>query len=123
MSAPDDPQQTHRFGQTPPRRTDRRLLKFLLTNAAFGVGVGWVLLAAIYAFDIAGIKTLSRQTDAGMAALYLLGVGFAVTFGSLAMATAVWLMPKDDDDDGPGGGRLVGPAQSLAPVRVSSRAR
>lgn len=105
----------------PAPRSHNRLLKLLLTNAVMGVVAGWIVLAALYAFDIASLKTLSRQTDAGLAALYLLGVGFAVTFGSLAMGTAVWLMPRkgDDDEDGPQGGRPV--FAELVPVRASAR--
>jgi hypothetical protein len=74
---------------------DRRLIAYLARNAATGIVVGWLLLAGIIRLDIGGIGALLAASEESLLWLVLAGGGFAVTFGSLAMATAIFLLPKD----------------------------
>ncbi len=78
---------------TPPR--DTRLLVFLAKNAAIGVIVGWMLLGALLWFDVARLGELLLASEHGLLTLLLAMAGFAVTFGSLAMGTAVFLLPRE----------------------------
>ncbi len=64
-----------------------RLIGFLLKNCLLGVAVGWGLLGDLLA-----------TAENAWIPLALGGMGFAVTFGSVAMGTAVFLLPKDAPD-------------------------
>lgn len=75
--------------------TDRRLLVYLARNAAVGIATGWLVLATIIRLDIGRIGELLWRSEDTWLWLVLAAGGFAVTFGSLAMATAVFLIPKD----------------------------
>lgn len=77
-----------------PLPPDRRLLVYLASNAAAGVLVGWLLLAAIIRFDVGRIGELLGRSEEAWLWLLLAAGGFAVTFGGLAMATAVFLLPR-----------------------------
>lgn len=73
---------------------EREFLVFLARHALAGVAVGWILLAAVVGFDIAAIGSLLWTTDAPVLTLVLAAGGFGVTFGSLAMGTAIFLLPR-----------------------------
>lgn len=74
---------------------DTRLLRFLAKNAAIGVLVGWALLGALLWFDVARLGELWLASEHRIATLLLAMAGFAVTFGSLAMGTAIFLLPRE----------------------------
>lgn len=74
---------------------DTRLLVFLAKNAAIGVLVGWLLLAALLWLDVARLGELWLASEHRITTLLLAMGGFAVTFGSLAMGTAVFLLPRE----------------------------
>ncbi len=73
-----------------------RLLFFLGRNCLLGIAVGWGLLAAILALDLFGFGELLFSSRDRWTALLLVGAGFAITFGSLAMGTAVFLLSDED---------------------------
>ena len=77
------------------RREDRRLLTYLGKNCLLGVAAGWVLLAVLISSNVAQLGDLLFANGVEITALILLGAGFAVTFGSLAMGTAIFLLPRD----------------------------
>lgn len=91
------------------------LVRFLLQHLVLGVATGWVVLAAFLALDVANLRTLIKGSNDGGLALVLLGVFFALTFGSAAMGLAVisdrkngaprdrppLYRPMDDNDDRP----------------------
>ena len=79
------------------RPSDRRLLRFLAENAAIGVMAAATVTYLIVKFDAFGIGTLAERSSSGWLAIGLLFAGFSVTFGSLAMGTAIFLLPKDED--------------------------
>jgi hypothetical protein len=55
-----------------------------------------VLLASLFYFDVARLGELLAGSENWFLTLVLAGAGFGVTFGSLAMGTAIFLLPKDD---------------------------
>ncbi len=74
---------------------DRRLLVYLAKNCVMGIVAGWLLLAVLIRSNVAQLGDLLFGNGLELAALILLGAGFAVTFGSLAMGTAIFLLPRD----------------------------
>ncbi|MFL5334968.1 MAG: hypothetical protein ACJ8H8_17685 [Geminicoccaceae bacterium] len=71
------------------------LLVFLARNCLAGVAIGWLLLAALFYFDVARLGELLAGSEDWFLTLILAGAGFGVTFGSLAMGTAIFLLPKN----------------------------
>lgn len=91
---------SHILGERCGRRTvrkgfDTRLLRFLARNCVLGILVGWSVLAGMLYFDVAGFGTVLFSAADRWLALVMAAAGFAVTFGSLAMGTAVFLLPKE----------------------------
>lgn len=78
-----------------PRRGDTRLLRFLARHALVGVLVGWSLLGALLWLDVGRLGELWLASEHPVATLLLAMAGFAVTFGSLAMGTAIFLLPRE----------------------------
>ncbi len=78
-------------------RHDPRLIRFLVHHALTGVMVAASLLYAIVKLDLFGIGTLAAASESGALTLLLLFWGLALTFASLTMATAIFLLPKDED--------------------------
>ncbi len=74
--------------------SDQRLLRFLAVNALIGIVVGWVLLAALILLDVARLGQLLWASEDRVTTIILAAAGFGVTFGSLAMGTAIFLLPK-----------------------------
>lgn len=74
---------------------DRQLLIFLGRNCALGILAGWLLLAGLIRSNVASLGDLIFGNGLELTALVLVAAGFAVTFGSLAMGTAIFLLPRD----------------------------
>ena len=73
---------------------DHTLLVFLARHCLIGVAAGWLLLAALLWLDVARLGELLLGSEDWLLTLVLAAGGFGVTFGSLAMATAIFLLPK-----------------------------
>jgi hypothetical protein len=71
------------------------ILRLLAVNGAIGVGVGCAAAGGLLLTDAGGLATLFEQTGSYAAAGALLFGGFALTFGSLAMASAIMLLPRE----------------------------
>ena len=109
------------------------LLRLLFVNWLIGAAVAVVLFAAVMITDTAHLRTLIMASSNPWIPMLLLFIGFLITMCSVAMGTAVMLLPSDDDDDkkGPGGGsplevlRLpkLGPALAPVPVRAEASHR
>lgn len=83
------------------RSQDLRLVRFLVRNALVGIATGWSLLAALLWGEAFGLRRLVFGGDHAAIALAMLAAGFAITFGSAAMGTAVFLLrPGQPEDDG-----------------------
>lgn len=76
-------------------QADRRLLAYLGKHGLMGIVAGWLLLAALIRANVARLGDLLFGAGIEVTALVLLAGGFAVTFGSLAMGTAIFLLPRD----------------------------
>jgi hypothetical protein len=59
-----------------------------------GIAAGWALLGALIYLDVGRLGELLLGSDQWLLTLLLAAMGFAVTFGSLATATAIFLLPK-----------------------------
>jgi hypothetical protein len=77
------------------RAEDRRLLVYLAKNCLMGILAGWLLLGLLISSNVANLGHLLFGNGIELTALILISAGFAVTFGSLAMGTAIFLLPKE----------------------------
>ncbi len=73
------------------------LLRFLAINCAIGIGAGWFLLLLLILSNAAGLKDLILGSDAPALPVAMLAAGFAITFGSAAMGTAVMALRPDNE--------------------------
>ena len=69
-------------------------IRFLARHCLVGIATGWTLLGALLWFDVARMGELLLHSEDRVLTLVLAAAGFAVTFGSLAMGTAIFLIPK-----------------------------
>lgn len=107
---------------TPPRRRSLPpFLRFLLGHCLVGAGLGMAAALGIVWLDVGGIGTMvaggARQ---GWIAVALLCFGFVVTFGSLAMGSAIFMLglpERERDDDG----TAPQPDHRLAAIRIGAR--
>lgn len=74
---------------------DRSLIIYLAKNCVMGIIGGWLLLGLLISSNVANLGHLLFGHGIEFTALILVGAGFAVTFGSLAMGTAIFLLPKE----------------------------
>jgi len=81
------------------------LLVFLGRHCAIGVSVGFLLIFLLIFGNALGLGDLLRHSEDSWIAVALLAGGFAVTFGSLSMGTAIFLLPRQQDEP-PVGTRL-----------------
>jgi len=71
-----------------------KLLRLLAVHGAMGVAIGCAAAGGLLMTDAGGLATLMGQTGSYAAASALLFGGFALTFGSLAMASAIMMLPR-----------------------------
>jgi len=81
------------------------LVKFVIKWNAIGIGLGWLVLAALLVLDVGGIGSMVRHQRDGFIAVFILALSFAVTSGQLAVTAAV-LLRKDFGGTGSGNTRL-----------------
>ena len=74
------------------------LLAYLGRHCLIGIAAGWSLLAGLIATDVGSLWSLLSRSGHWPEALALLVIFFAITFGSLAMGTAVMLLGSQDGD-------------------------
>ncbi len=76
-----------------------KLFRFLFINMTVGVIASWLLLAGLLYADVWGLGGLVARSSDGILAVAMLAIGFAITFGSASVATAVLVMRYEQDDD------------------------
>lgn len=120
---PDRPDLAFAGGPRPLRHDP--LLRLFAVNWLIGAAVACVLVALVLITDTAHLRSLMFASGEPWIPLMLLFFGFLVTMCSVAVATAVMLLPENDDDDhGPGGGTplevldLPGFPSSMQPVPI-----
>jgi hypothetical protein len=89
------------------------LLRLLAWNLAAGAAIAVALSAAVLVFDIGHLRSLIVGSDDPVVPVLLLVFGFLVTFGSVAMGTAVMAIGSNREEGGGGRGGL-----RLIPLRV-----
>lgn len=109
-------------GQMPEEPPGNPIARMIVTHWILGSVLGIVCAGALLLINPLGLRTLLMRSDAMVAGLAMLFIGFGTTFGALVSATAVMMQKKDDDNDKkpPRGGRLV---PVVSPVLVPVRAR
>ena len=108
-------------------RIDWRLTRFLGLHLALGATAGWAFVAALLWHDVGGLGALVRSSGEPVLVVGMLLAVMTITWGALAMGTAVFLLPKDDDDEPRGGKKepVKHPGQAAqqaepVPVRISA---
>ena len=113
-------------GPTPEEPSGNPVARLIVTHWILGSALGIVCAGALLLINPLGMRTLLMRSDAMIAGLAMLFIGFGTTFGALVSATAVMMQKKDDDNDRkpPRGGRrdpVLAPA--LVPVRARGATR
>jgi hypothetical protein len=78
------------------------LLRLLAVNLAIGATAAALLLGGLLALNPARLRDLILADRSPATALGLLLFGFLITFGSVAMGTAIMAIGRGDDDDAQG---------------------
>jgi len=97
------------------RLTRQPLLRLLAVNLAIGIGAAIVLIGGLMALNPHHLRDLILNDQSGGAAFGLLLFGLVVTFGSVAMGTAVMALGKPKPPEPPRGKSVP------ATVRVRAR--
>jgi hypothetical protein len=92
------------------------LMRLLAINLVIGVTLAVLMLGGLMALNPGNLRGLIFADRDGGAALLLLGFGLVVTFGSVAMGTAIMALGRKPRPDHGGGG-------TPAPVKVGARTR
>lgn len=92
------------------------LIRLLAINLAIGATIAALMLGGLLALNPGNLRALILADRNGPAALLLLAFGLVVTFGSVAMGTAIMALGKKPKQSGGGGG-------TPAPVRIARKAR
>jgi len=86
------------------------LVPYLARHCAGGILAGWLSLGGLLGTNVGGLRTLIAGSDLGVLAAIMLLIGFAVTFGSVAMGAAVMALGRDEPPTSQKRFRLVWPA-------------
>ena len=99
-----------------------RLVRLIVANWALGWAVGFICASAILLSNLAGLRDLMMSSQLMLQGLALLYGGFGFAFGGVVAATAIMLLPTDEDSWESGGGArapILLPAYALAKVRAA----
>ncbi|MCI4677355.1 hypothetical protein K9U39_00250 [Rhodoblastus acidophilus] len=98
------------------------LVRLMIANWALGWAVGFACAGAVLVSNVGGIREIMMRSDVMLQGLALLFGGFGFTFGGVVCATAIMLLPTDEDSWNHRGGRrapILLPAYALAKVRAA----
>lgn len=91
------------------------LIRLLAINFAIGASIAVLMLGGLLAINPHGLRDLIVNDRSGGTALALLLFGLVVTFGSVAMGTAIMALGKDPHRTDKTGGRMQpAPARATA---------
>lgn len=89
------------------------LIRLLAINLSIGATIAVLMLGGLLALNPGNLRGLILTDRNGAAALMLLGFGFVVTFGSVAMGTAIMALGKmPRQNNGSGGMPVPVPART-----------
>lgn len=97
------------------------LIRLLAVNLAIGAGAAILMLGGLMAINPHGLRDLILADRTGGAAIGLLLFGLVVTFGSVAMGTAIMTLGKDKSD--PRSGKMRALAAQPLPIHATAGAR
>ncbi len=104
------------------RAKPNRLVRLMIANWALGWAVGFVCASGVLLSNLSGLRDLMMSSQLMLQGLALLYGGFGITFGGVVCATAIMLLPSDEDSwEGGGGARapILLPAYALAKIRAA----
>ncbi len=79
-----------------------RIHKLMIRACLRGIIIGWTLLALGLAVNVMSMRTIIFSSSDTVLAIFLLMVGFAITFGNASMGHAVMFMNrKANREDAP----------------------
>jgi len=92
------------------------LIRLLAVNLTIGIAIAAMMLGGLLALNPGNLRGLIIADRDGAAALMLLGFGLVVTFGSVAMGTAMMMLGRKPMRGGGSGGgtRIPAPVVSNA---------
>jgi hypothetical protein len=76
-------------------RRDHPIFPLLGVNLGAGLFVAAIAVGGLLLLDTHGLRSLILRDQAPVAALLLLSFGFAITFGSLLMGSAIMRLPRE----------------------------
>lgn len=102
-----------------------RLLEYLAVNGAIGVAIAVIAVGGLLALDVHGLRRLVLGDASPVLTVLLLLFGFIVTFGSVAMGTAIMMLgrPPDPPDPPESGGPRTPVAAGPLPATIAAWAR
>jgi hypothetical protein len=74
-----------------------RLIHVMAVHFIFGLFIGLTCAGLLLAFDFVGLRSLIWRADAATCDLILLLAGFAETFGGIVSATAIMILPYENE--------------------------
>ncbi len=105
------------FASAATRRRTRSLVSFLAFHCLAGVIAGWTMLGGLLRMDIAGLGVLVMASDLFPVPLLMLLAAFAITFGAVAMGSAIMGLGRSGGPAGmTGRGRLRVAPHIAAPI-------
>jgi hypothetical protein len=99
------------------------LFRLLAINLAAGVGVAMLLVGGLLCVNPGHLRDLIFADNAPLTALGLLAFGFTITFGSVAMGSAIMTMGGDLRGGQGGRRKAIDLIPNAVPVRAEQNAR
>ena len=90
------------------------LVGFLVCHCLAGIIAGWTVVGGLLWLDVGGLGGLVMTSDLFPVPLLMLLAAFAITFGSVAMGSAIMGLGRSGGPAGVAGRRPLRPAQSVA---------
>lgn len=97
------------------------LLRLLAVNLAIGATAAALLLGGLIALNPDRLRDLIFADRSPATALGLLLFGFLITFGSVAMGTAIMAIGRGDDNDARGRTDTIEPPLAVAKANLERR--
>jgi len=96
------------------------LIRLLAVNCAAGAAAALLMLVGLMALNPGNLRALILADRMGTVALGLLLFGLVVTFGSVAMGSAIMALGRERDGDGQGHRAQALPARLRKARRMST---
>ncbi|HVY00670.1 MAG TPA: hypothetical protein VHA55_12870 [Pseudorhodoplanes sp.] len=97
------------------------LIRLLLVNLAGGIGAAALMLGGLLLLNPGGLRDLMLRDEMGVLALGMLAFGLVITFGSVAMGTAIMSLGADEGSGQGRRDRLDTPAAATAAGKTRPR--